>query len=143
MVTLVIVVSIAALLCFFSQEFMRFIKKIFAIKGVPLVLPLALASWFVFTYDYLALWALLYVRDVLDHMNQLLIRVLPEKQYTADIILIVLLTAFSIVPVLILNFFSYRNTHKPYSHPYLLSTLLWIIGAALLVSLPALFNQSI
>jgi len=140
MLTLVLIVCIAAIFCFFSQEFIQLLKKIFAIRGVLLLLPLALASWFVFNYDYLVLWGLYYIRDVLNHMNGLLINALPEKQYSADIILIVLLTAFSVVPVAILNLLSYRKTHQPYSHPYLVSTLLWLIGAILLVSLPALYN---
>jgi hypothetical protein len=142
MTTLVLVICVAAIFCFFSQEFTRAFKKIFAIKGATLILPLAIASWFVFTFDYLVLWALLYIREVLDNMNQFLIRVLPEKKYSSDIILIVLLTLTSVGPVIILNILSYRKTHKPYPYPYLLSTILWIIGAILLVSLPALYSQT-
>jgi hypothetical protein len=54
---------------------------------------------------------------------------------------VILLTAVSLVPVGVLHFFSYRNTHKPFAHPYLVSTLIWIISAVLLVSLPRLYNQ--
>lgn len=140
MATLVLLVCIAAIFCFFSQEFMRLFKKILAVKGVLLLLPLALASWFVFNYEHLVLLFLYYVRDVLNHINNFLTGLMPSTPYTTAIILIVLLTAISVAPVLLMNIWYYKKTYKPAPHPYLISTLIWIISSILLITLPAL-NQ--
>ncbi|RUR08424.1 hypothetical protein [Legionella sp. km772] len=139
--TLFLVLCATAILCLFSQEFNRLLKKIFAVKGAKLVLPLALGSAFVFMYDNLVIDLLYYFRDKLNAMLSFLNYVFPQSKYTPDIILVILLTAVSLIPVGILHYFAYKNTHKPYPHPYLVSTLIWIIAAVLLISLPRLYNQ--
>jgi hypothetical protein len=139
MLELVVIVCLVAIVGFFSQEFRSIFKRIFELKGMTLLLPLALGSWFVFSYDVLVLEALLYIRDKLNVMNNCLIETLPHNQYIADVILIFLLTLVSVGPVYLLNFLSFRRTNQPFAHPYLVSTLTWIISATLLVSLPALY----
>lgn len=141
MLTLFLVLCCTAILCLFSQEFNRLLKKVFKVRGAKLVIPLALGSTFVFMYDDLVIDLLYYFRDKLNTMVAFLNYIFPHYQYTSDIILVILLTAVSLVPVGVLHFFSYRNTHKPFAHPYLVSTLIWIISAVLLVSLPRLYNQ--
>lgn len=139
MITLFLVICCTAIFCFFSQEFNRLFKKIFAVRGAKLILPLAIGSYVVYTFDFLILDILFYIRDKLNTIVTFLNHTLPHSPHTEDMILIILLTAVSLVPVGILHFLSYRKTHKPYPHPYLVSTLIWIICAILLISLPRLF----
>lgn len=141
MLDLVLIVCLAAIISFFSQEFKSVFKKIFDVKGMKLFLPLILGSWFVFTYDYVVLEVLFYIRDKLNGMNTFLIEILPHQQYIADVILIFLLTLVSVGPVALLHYLAYRKTNQPYPHPYLVSTLIWIVSATLLISLPALYNS--
>lgn len=140
MVTLVFVICIAAIFCFFSQEFIEFFKKIFAIRGVALILPLVFASYIVFNYDYLVLWFLLYIRDYLNAINDFFLRITPQKKYTADAVLVLLLTLVSVGPVVLLNLWSQKKAFKPFAYPYLVSTLIWVIAATVLISLPALYH---
>ena len=58
--TLAAVVFFAAIVTFFSQEFIGIFKKIFAIKGAKLILPLLLASWCIINFNYLVLWVVYY-----------------------------------------------------------------------------------
>jgi len=58
--TLAAVVFFAAIVTFFSQEFIGIFKKIFAIKGAKLILPLLLASWCIINVNYLVLWVVYY-----------------------------------------------------------------------------------
>lgn len=141
MLTLFLVLCCTAILCLFSQEFNRILKQVFAVKGAKLVIPLALGSTIVFMYDFLVIDLLYYFHDKLNGMMDFLNLIFPQSKYTSDIILIILLSAVSLVPVGILHYFSYRNTHKPYPHPYFVSTIIWIIAAVLLISLPQLYNQ--
>ena len=141
MFTLFVITCCASIICLFSQEFTRLFKKIFAVKGMKLILPLALASIFVYGYDYLVLEFLFYIRDKLNNMVVFLNANLPQYKYTSDFILVFILTAVTLAPVGILHYLSYRKNHTPFVHPYLLSTLIWIISVALLISLPRLYGQ--
>lgn len=138
MYSLVLIVCCAAIIIFFSQEFKRLFKKIFAIRGAKLVLPLAVASWFVFTYSDVVNEGLLAIQDKLNLMNNFLLMLFPTFSLTADLILIILLTMVSVGPVLLIHWYFMKKYYKPFPYPYLLSTLIWIICAFVLVSLPAL-----
>ena len=140
MLVLFLAICATSILCLFSQEFNRLLKKIFAIKGAKLILPLALGSVCALVYDNLVIDLLFYFRDKLNSMLSFLNYIAPQYKYTSDVILIILLTGVTLIPVGILHFFSYRKTHRPYPHPYLVSTLIWIIAVVMLISLPRLYN---
>lgn len=140
MFALFMIICTTSILCFFSQEFQRVLKKIFAIKGTKLMLPLLLASTVVFVYEFLVVDLLLYIQDKLLNINILLNSILPQYKYTPDLILILLLTSVTLIPVGVLHYFSYRRTRRPYLHPYIVSTIVWIVASVLLVCLPRLYN---
>lgn len=133
LITLALVVLFAAIMVFFSQEFIRTFKKIFAIKGAKLVLPLAAASWLVYNFDYWCLWVLYYIREVLNYLISLLSHIMPFHQYARSLSMIVLLTILSVVPVLVIDVIHRRRTYKPFAYPYLTSTLIWIVSTLLLI----------
>ncbi|MDI1352380.1 MAG: hypothetical protein PSV35_06365 [bacterium] len=134
--TLAMVVFFAAICCFFSQEFIKTFKRIFAIKGATIILPIAFASWFVFTFDYWLLWAVYYIREVLQKGVASLTYIIPfNNEVASSIALITVLTAISVVPVFILNLYIRKKTYKPYPYPYITSTLIWISATVLLVVL--------
>ncbi|MDR3443142.1 MAG: hypothetical protein P4L65_09005 [Legionella sp.] len=130
--TLAAVIFIASIVVFFSQEFIRTFKKMYAIKGVALFFPLIVASWLVYTFDYWVLWAAYYCRELLGQDVIYITRILPWNQWVEEAALIILLTAVSVLPVVLLNFWSIRKTHKPYPYPYFTSSVIWIICAVLL-----------
>ena len=126
---LAIAVFSAAIFVFFSQEFIRAIKKILAIKGANLIIPLALASWVIYSFDYWFLWLIIYYREVLRQLLALLMYAIPYQ----PVALILLLTLISIVPVFVLDWLSRKRTFKPYPYPYLTSTIIWITTSLLIV----------
>lgn len=136
MLTLVLIICCAAIFCFFSQEFFSIFKRIFEVRGAKEILPLAFASYFVYNYDYLILWGLTYIQEVLLAIVGFVDKVLPFQKQASYILMICLLTLISVGPVIILDILSRRKYYKPYAYPYTTSTLLWIIGAMLLVVLP-------
>ena len=129
LLTLALVVFFAAIFVFFSQEFIRTFKKVLAIKGAMLLIPLAIASWLVYSFDYWALWAIYYYRELLKGVLTFLMRITPLYQISSSVAIILLLTFISVVPVFLLDWIFRKRTYKSYPYPYLTSTLIWLISA--------------
>lgn len=134
--TLAAVVFFAAIMTFFSQEFIRMFKKIMAIKGAKLVLPLLAASWLVLTYDYWALWVVYYFRELLNGIVMMIAYIIPFGQISYYVASILVLTIISVAPILCFDYFVYRKkNYKPYPHSYLVSTIIWLVCALTLIVL--------
>ncbi|BCA96311.1 hypothetical protein TUM19329_26720 [Legionella antarctica] len=133
--TLAAVVFCAAIFVFFSQEFIRVFKKIFAIKGAILILPLVVASCVVYNFNDLVYLVIYYYRDVLHAMLSFLTWIIPFGQVSSSVASIILLTLISTVPVFLLDWYLRRKTYKPYPYPYLTSTLIWLVSAFILIIL--------
>lgn len=131
--TLALVVFAAAIVVFFSQEFIKFFKKIFAIKGANLILPLAIASWAVYYFDYWFLWTIYYYWECMNSLLSLLTYLMPFPQYTSPIAMILLLTGVSVLPVLIWDWVTRKRSFKGYRYPYVTSTVIWVITSILLL----------
>jgi len=58
---------------------------------------------------------------------------MPFEQGAKSVALVILLTFFSVVPVLIIDFFIRRKNYKGYPYPYITSSLIWIFCVALLI----------
>jgi len=125
--TLILVVFFGSIVVFFAQEFSGTFKKIFAIKGMILLIPLAVASWAVYAFDYWVLWAIYYYRELLQAGLYFLQSLIPFQKGSETIALVVLLTAVSVIPVLALDFILRKRTFKGYQYPYVTSTLILII----------------
>lgn len=126
--TLALVVFSAAILVLFSQEFIGIFKKIFAIKGAKLFLPLLIGSWLVVDFEDIFLWGLYYFREIVNAIVLFLSQIIPF-QGAYSIVLIILLTIISVVPVFLFDMYLIKKTYKHYEYPYITSTLIWIITA--------------
>lgn len=133
LLTLALVVFVGSIFVFFSQEFIRTFKRIFAIKGAKLVLPIAIASWLVFNFDYWLLWAIYYIREVLRSLLSAVTWLIPWQIGSVSIALIVFLTLISVVPVIVLDFIMRKRAYKTFRYPYLASTLIWLMSSVLLI----------
>ncbi len=135
LLTLALVVLLASITVFFSQEFIGAFKKLFAIKGVPLFLPLIAASWLIFTFDYWALWGAYYYREMLETMLNFLLRIMPFQKFATPVSLIILLTVISILPVILLDLYCKRKTYRGYPYPNVTSLIILIVTSILLFTL--------
>ena len=130
---LALVVLLGAIIVLFSEEFIKSFKKLWAIKGAKLLLPLFAASWFVYTFDFWVLWVIFYLHKFLHDTLTFLITIMPFQHGAESVALVILLTFFSIVPVLIIDFFTRKKKYKGYQYPYITSTIIWIFCVALLI----------
>lgn len=133
--TLALVVLVFSIIVFFSQEFIRMIKKVFGITGAKIILPLLICSWAIYTFDEWFLWAIYYTRDVLQLAVAWIMRLLPFQKWAQSVALILLLTILSVVPSLFMQWLTFKKRYKEYKYPYLTSTIIWITCSVLLLML--------
>lgn len=135
LLSLAMVVFFASIMVFFSQEFIRTFKRIFAIKGAKTIIPLAIASWAIYTFDYWFLWVIYYCREFLQASLTLLTHIMPFQKEAESVALILLLMFVSVVPVYLLDWFLRFRTYKPYKYNYLTSTIILITSSILLLAI--------
>ena len=133
--TLAAVVFCATIFVFFSQEFINVAKKILTIPGANLILPLALASWFVYHAYPWILGSIYHYKILLNTLAAFFASVLPLGELSSYVGAILLLTVISVLPVFLLDLLFIKKTYKPYPYPYLTSTFLWLVNALTLVIL--------
>lgn len=131
LVTFALVVFFAAIVIVFSQEFINLFKAVFAYKTTQILLPLLAASWLIYTYDYWILWGVYYYQLILSSTVLFLTQLLAPYSIKSSMIVIMVLTLISVLPVFILNIIWKKRTLRAYPYPYITSTLIWIISALL------------
>ena len=132
-VIIVLVVLCTAIVVFFAQEFARLFKKIAAIPGVMLLVPLAFASWVVEYYEDWGLWLLLLFKNGLHQLIHWLDEHLPPQLVAVSFSHILQLCLLAGLPVWILLVVAKsRKRYEPWPYTYQIGTALWIVGAILL-----------
>lgn len=133
--TLALVVLFASIAVFFSQEFISVFKKLFAIKGVPLFLPLLVASWLIIAFNYWSLWIVYYYNEMLQIILTFMMHVIPFEKGAGSVALVILLTVISVLPVYLIDLLVRRQTYKPYKYLNITSAIIWLVSAILLLAL--------
>lgn len=133
LVTLAAVVFFASIFIFFSQEFIRGIKRIFEIKGAKTVIPLAIASWLIYTFDYWFLWLVIYYRTIVREVLLFLVKPFSLDSWAPAIFTILVLTLIAVVPVWIIEFIYHKRTRHHYPYPNITSAIIWIVTAVIIV----------
>lgn len=128
LLTLAAVILAAAIVVFFSHEFAGVFKKIFAIKGAKLVLPLALASYIVYQFELWVSWALYYFREVMQNILNVLNVLFPNT--ISEILLLMLL---SIGMKIILDLIASKRSYKPYVYTNVSILFFWLVSVFVLI----------
>jgi len=132
-ITMVLVVLCTAIVVLFSQEFAGLFKKIFAIPGVKLLLPLAFASWVIETYENWGLWLLLWCKDGLHTLMHRLDVYLPTHVSSLSLAHIIHLFLLASLPAcLLLALAKGRGRYEPWPCTYQVGAAIWIVAAVLL-----------
>ncbi|CAM2971263.1 hypothetical protein [Legionella worsleiensis] len=136
LLTLALVVFSAAIMILFSQEFIAIFKKIMAIKGAKLLLPLFFGSWLALEFDYWFLWGIYYYKEMLHEVVTFCSHLFSISSYSYSVFSIIFLSLFSVIPVVLLDWYHMKKTFKHYEYPYLTSALIWICTAIVFVVVP-------
>lgn len=130
--TLALVIIGFAIAVFFSQEFAKLFKKIFAVPGMRLVLPLFLLTTLIVYYEEIVFLGLSFIQSNFHAFSRKLAAMLPFNKAALALVKIFLLVIFSLIPVLGLTYWMRKKMHQPFNYSYLTSSLIWIFCAILL-----------
>ena len=127
MLTLALVIAFSTIFILFSKEFGALFKKIFAVPGVKLFLPLITATLLVVFYEPWVYFVLLYTKRALHNLITLLAYYLPFETGATSLISIFVVMGITILPAYAMNVWSIRKTHLPFEHSKFLSAFLWLL----------------
>lgn len=138
MVVLSLIVVGCSIVVFFSQEFGNAFKKLFAIRGMKLLLPLILTTALIVYYEHWVLWGLLHFQTILQGCVTLFAGWLPFQTGASSVAKVLILFVSSILPVFALHVWLKKKTYQSFKHAYVTSTMIWLlVGILLIVSYQA------
>lgn len=133
LVSLALVVFGSSIAVFFSNEWHALFKKVFAIPGVKLFMPLLIVSCFIEKYALNEYWLLTGLQALITHFIRFCAAVLPFQTGALHISKIIYLFLFACLPAWILCFREKRKELDPmWPKPYRIGVALWVILAFLL-----------
>ncbi|KTD24496.1 MULTISPECIES: hypothetical protein [Legionella] len=132
MLTVALVVLLSSIVVFFSKEFGDLFKKIFAIPGMKLFLPLTLATALVVNYESWAYYGLIKFQDFWLGLTGILASWMPFHKGASSVAKILTLMILSFLPVIAIDYWIKRKrSYQSYQYPGLTITVLWLIFAVL------------
>ncbi|MBA2650036.1 MAG: hypothetical protein H0U75_10680 [Legionella sp.] len=131
--SLAFAILLIAAIVLFSNEIKKTLKAIFEYKIAMILLPLILATYLIYSFDYWLLWALYYYLEFLEKCIDIIAVLIPFKSLSYLISAIIVLTLFAVLPVMVVNFIVNKRSYLPFQYPYLVSTVIWIVTAMVLV----------
>ncbi|MCX7116456.1 MAG: hypothetical protein NTW94_00820 [Legionellales bacterium] len=133
LVTLAMVVFFSSVGVFFSEEFGRFFKKVIAIPGAKLLLPLVAASLVVEMFEGLGQWVMVRCQAVIHQLIFQVSKVIPFESVSLTVVRILYLFLVGSLPIWIFRLRAkQKGQRQPQVFAYRLGLLLWIIAAILL-----------
>jgi hypothetical protein len=137
MLSLAMIVFPSAILLLFAQEFARLTRKLLAIPGVKLLLPILLASCLIEIYQDWEQWVLLYTQAKFHNWVQMTGERMPFQAGAQHLIRV---ASLFILPCLPISLFwvevKRKGEHTLPAVSYYLSAMLWLVAASVLIVLP-------
>ncbi|AHE66435.1 hypothetical protein [Legionella oakridgensis] len=131
--TLALIILGATVVVFFSQEFAGVFKKIFAIPGVKLFMPLAFVSWLIDSFEPWVFWLLLKCKEGLLYLIYQFAEWMPWKKNAVALAQILILFLLPMIAMGILFLWAkFKKMHEPWPYTYDIGVVLWIISFILL-----------
>lgn len=131
MLTLALVVAFSAIILFFAKEFGDMFKKLFAVRGAKLFLPLVGATFLIVLYEPWIYFALVYVKQVLLDFIAFAARLFPFKTGAISLVSIALFMILALVPTWAINIWHIRKTNLPFPYSNVLSAIIWLLAVIL------------
>jgi hypothetical protein len=127
-----LVVFIGAIIVCFSTELINIVKKIHAIPGVSIFLPLIVASSVLIRNQSIVCWCLIHTQIALYVIILHVMHWLPFTINAYAVARIIILFTLTLLPMLLMSAWrSYKN-YQPFTHAWLVGLMIWLILAMLL-----------
>ena len=127
MVTLTLMIFISAIILFFSKEFKNMFKKLFAIPGMPLLLPLFFATLVVIDYETQILWGILILISALQSLVLTVSQWFSFGKISLTIVSILVLMIISLLPVFALEWWVRQRSYRAFHYGYIITAIIWLI----------------
>lgn len=124
--SMIVLVFLGAIFVIFSDYFQEQIKKIFAIQGVALVLPLLLMTLLVVDVEPYLLIVLLYIKLGLTEAISFLCKTIPLKACNFFLMPATLILTLTLSPVLIIKKLKARKLIIPFDYGGIVALMLWL-----------------
>lgn len=131
--TFIVLIFCTSILVFFSQEWVGMVKKLLAIRGMALLLPLILATTLILYYETVVIQSLYIIQLLMNALIGLLAAIIPLGSYALGLAKIIVLMICSALPVAIIHQWKKKRNFIGMKHPYFTCGLLWIFFAFLLL----------
>lgn len=132
MLKVALVVLLSSIVVFFSKEFTDLFKKIVAIPGMKLLLPLLLATTLIVNFEPWIYMLLTHIQGFLRALSAKLTSWMPFQRGANYLANSLVLMSFTFLPVLSLQYWIKRKTYRSFSYIGLTITILWLFLAVLL-----------
>ncbi|KTD32990.1 hypothetical protein Lnau_2638 [Legionella nautarum] len=136
MLKVALVVLLSSIVVFFSKEFSDLFKKIFAIAGMKLLLPLLLVTALIVNFEPWIYMLLTHIQGFLWALSTKLASWMPFQRGANYVANILVLMAFSFLPVMGLQYWVKRKSYHSFPYEGLTITVLWLFFAVLLTIAP-------
>jgi hypothetical protein len=112
--TLAFLVLFGSIIIFFSQEFIHLYKKILALSGMIILLPLLIASIVIMVEMPIFEWVLYYYQRTLFFVINKLANWLPfSLVYSQSLIALIVIWILSSVPAICMDYFHRKKFYHP------------------------------
>lgn len=132
MLTMSLLVLGCSIVVFFSKEFGHLIKKIMAIRTMPLLFPVTLVTIFLVLYEQEVAWYLTFIQSNLLFFTQRAAKWLSLGFLGNYLVNLILLMALTLCPALAANSWYKRKTYHSFKYAGIMMALIWIFTAMLL-----------
>lgn len=127
------VVLLSSIVVFFASEWSDFFKKIFAIPGAKLLLPLIGFTTLIIAYKPWVVWGLIHLQANLQVFVTKLAKWLSFIPDNLLLVQIFVLMALTLLPMLAINTALERKKYISFKYTYIVGIAIWILVASLLV----------
>ena len=125
---------VAGILIFFAEEWIACIKKIFAIPGTKLIIPLFITNYFFVTHEHMILWILLAMAYGFYDTYHFLISLYSSNKLILFIGQVMTLLLMTVLPVYALNIVRAIKKLEIYHYTWLISIMIWLLWVVLLIT---------
>lgn len=130
------VVLVSSILVFFSEEWGNLLKKLFAIRGMKLFIPLIIANCVLIVYQPWVSIVLIGIQHILHQLQQAISNLIPWQMGAQQMAGILILFLLTLIPVWILNYWFKRRSYLGFRRRRLTLLLIWLFCAIVLIVPP-------
>lgn len=129
--TIIFLVILCTIIVLFSEDFAKVGKKIFAIKGMKLLLPIFAVSAVIIDYFSFFIWILDLLVNGLAIIKGELASLIPFGNFSPSIAMIMLLMTVVLILGPLMTFILRLTGHRPFIYRQQLLLVVWAVMAVL------------